>query len=107
VDPSAPLQPEGFILVCDQAPIDTSETTLRYPFEQPEIMMEPWPKYAPELNPEEHCHENVKVQVANITPQGRTDMRQSLDRGLARLPRRPDLVLSFVHAAGLSVRQLW
>jgi transposase len=99
--------PEGFILVCDQAPIHTSETTLRYLFEHPEIRVEPLPKYAPELNPEEYCHGNVKAQVANMTPEDQADMRQFLERGFARLRRRPDLVLGFVHAAGLSVKQLW
>jgi hypothetical protein len=33
-------------------------------------------------------------------------MRQMLNRGFARLRRRPDLLLSFFHAAGLSVQQL-
>lgn len=99
--------PDGFILICDQAPIHTSETNLRYLFEHPEIRVEPLPKYAPDLNPEEYCHGNVKARVANMTPADPADMRLLLERGFARLRRRPDLILSFVHAAHLSVRQLW
>jgi transposase len=101
------FMPEGCILICDHARIHTSETTLRYLFAHPEIMVEPLPKYAPELNPEEYCHGNVKTRVANMTPADQAGMRRSLDRGFARLRRRPDLLLSFVHAAGLSVKQLW
>ena len=70
-------------------------------------MVEPLPKYAPELNPEEYCHGNVKDRVANATPANKKAMRRDLDRGFARLRRRPDLLLGFVHEAGLPVRQLW
>lgn len=101
------FMPEGFVLICDRASIHTSETTLRYFFEHPEIIVEPLPRYAPELNPEEYCHGNVKRHLANVTPMDRQQMRQFLNQGFARLRRRPDLLLSFVHAAGLSVRQLW
>lgn len=101
------FMPEGFILICDRASIHTSETTLRYFFEHPEIVVEPLPSYAPELNPEEYCHGNVKRRLANLTPTDRRQMRRALDRGFARLRRRPDLLLGFVHAAGLPVKQLW
>ncbi len=99
--------PEGFILICDQAPIHTSEAIVRYWWDHPEILVEPLPKYAPELNPEEYCHGNVKARLANATPADRPALRKQLNRGFARLRRRPDLLLSFVHAAGLSVRRLW
>jgi hypothetical protein len=98
--------PQGFILICDHAPIHTSETTLRYLFDHPEIIVEPLPKYAPDLNPEEYCHGNVKANLANATPAAVTDLRQSIDQGFARLRRRPNLLLSFIRAAGLSVKQL-
>jgi hypothetical protein len=45
--------PVGFILICDHASIHTSQETLRFLFEHPEIIVEPLPKYAPELNPED------------------------------------------------------
>lgn len=101
------FMPKGFILICDQAPIHTSEETIRYLWDHPEIIVEPLPKYAPELNPEEYCHGNVKAYLANSTPADKPTMRRQLDRGFARLRRRPDLLLSFVHAAGLPVKQLW
>lgn len=98
--------PGGFILICDHASIHTSEETLRFLFEHPEILVEPLPKYAPELNPEEYCHGAVKARLANATPANAEEMRRRLNQGFSRLRRRPDLLLSFVHAAGLSVKQL-
>jgi transposase len=95
--------PDGFILICDQAPIHKSEDTLRYFFEHPEIIVEPLPKYAPELNPEEYCHGNVKAHIANATPHDRPQVRQLLDLGFARLRKRPDLLLGFIRAAGMIV----
>ena len=56
-------RPDGFVLVCDHASIHTSQETLRFLFEHPEIIVEPLPKYAPELNPEEYCHGHVKAQT--------------------------------------------
>lgn len=100
------FMPEGFILICDRAPIHKSEVTLRYFFAHPEIIVEPLPKYAPELNPEEYCHGHVKRRLVNALPQDRPQIRRLLDRGFARLRRRPDLLLGFIHAAGLPVRQL-
>ena len=98
--------PQGFILICDHAPIHISETALRYLFEHPEIIVEPLPKYAPELNPEEYCHGNVKKHLANAVPADVTVLRQSIDQGFARLRRRSDLLLNFIQASGLSVKQL-
>lgn len=98
--------PKGFILICDQAPIHTSKVALWFLWAHPEIVVEPLPKYAPELNPEEYCHGNVKRRLTNVVPADQTAMCKALDRGFARLRRRPDLLLSFMHAAGLSVRQL-
>jgi hypothetical protein len=72
----------------------------------PEIMVEELPAYAPELNPEEYSHGNVKQHLKNVRPSTKTEIRASLDRGFQRLRRRPDLLLSFFHAAGLGVRQL-
>ena len=99
--------PGKFILIWDRANIHTSKKTTAYLAEHPNIIIEWLPAYAPELNPEEYCHGNVKQHLKNTTPANKDEMRMMVDRGFARLRRRPDLLLSFVHAAGLSVRQLW
>jgi len=98
--------PGTLILIWDHASIHRSQLTQTYLREHPEILIEELPAYAPELNPEEFCHGNVKQHLKNARPATTEEMRSLLDRGFARLRRRPDLLLSFFHAAGLSVRQL-
>jgi transposase len=94
------------LLIWDRARIHRSQKTQAYLDKHPEIRLEELPPYSPELNPEEYCHGNVKQRLKNAQPDDRAAMRSLLDRGFARWRRRPDLLLSFVHAAGLSVRQL-
>jgi transposase len=94
------------ILIWDRARIHRSKITKVYLENHPEILIEELPAYAPELNPEEYCHGNVKQGLKNARPSSKQEMCSLLDRGFARLRRRPDLVLSFFHAAGLAVRKL-
>lgn len=94
------------ILIWDRARIHTSKKVQDYLSMHPEIHIELLPAYAPELNPEEFCHGNIKQHLKNARPSNKHEIRLMLDRGFARLRRRPDLLLSFFHAAGLSVRQL-
>ena len=96
-----------FVLIWDGAPIHKSHETKAYLTQHSEIMIEPLPPYAPDLNPEEYCHGNVKQNSKNATPALIAEARAMLDRGFARLRRRPDMLLNFIHHAGLSVRQLW
>jgi transposase len=94
------------ILIWIRARTHKSKKTQAYLATHAEISVEELPAYAPELNPEEYCHGNVKNHLKNARPADKTEMRQMLNRGFARLRLRPDLLLSFFHAAGLSVRQL-
>jgi transposase len=98
--------PGKFILVWDRASIHTSKKTKAYLQNQPEISVEELPAYAPQLNPEEYCHGNVKQRLKNARPETQKEIRSMLDRGFARLRRRPDLLIGFFHTAGLSVRQI-
>lgn len=98
--------PGKIILIWDRARIHLSKLTRAYLRKHPEIMIEELPAYAPQLNPEEYCHGNVKRHLSNARPTSKKEIRSMLDRGFARLRRRPDLLLGFFHMAGLSVRQL-
>lgn len=74
--------PAGFILVCDHAPIHTSMETLGYLFAHPEIIVEPLPKYAPELNPEDgfavpRSRQNAPGQCHTQTTSGNAPSDQS------------------------------
>lgn len=99
--------PGGWILVWDRLRPHTSGQTTEYLAAHPEIIVEWLPPYAPEINPEEYCHGNVKQGMRNATPENRAEMRAMVNRGFARLRRRPDLILGFFHHAGLALRELW
>ncbi len=99
--------PEGFVLIWDGASIHTSGETEAYLAEHPEIVVEPLPPYAPDLNPEEYCHGNVKQRLKNATPPDVEGVIKHLDRGFARLRQHPKMLLHFIRHAGLTVRQLW
>jgi transposase len=99
--------PGKIILIWDRARIHISKKVRTYLSDHPEIEVELLPAYAPELNPEEYCHGNVKQGLKNARPTCESEMRSMLDRGFARLRHRPGLLLTFFHRAGrLSVRKL-
>ena len=98
--------PGRIILIWDRARIHTSKKVKGYLVNHPEIQVELLPAYAPELNPEEYCHGNIKQHLGNAQPSNKQEIRAMLDRGFARLRRRPDLLLGFFHAAKFPVRQL-
>ena len=97
----------GFILVWDSSRPHRSRKVAEYLARHPEIVVEWLPPYAPELNPEEYCHGNVKGRVRNQQPDSAEEIEEQVNRGFARLRRRPDLLLSFFHHAGLRVNQLF
>lgn len=95
------------LLVWDRSPAHISNVVKDFLAWQPDILVEWLPVYAPDINPEEFCHGNIKTHMANGTPDHVDDIRQQLDLGFARLRRRPDLLLAFFHHAGLRLKQLW
>ena len=94
------------ILIWDRLQVHRSKPVKSFLAEHPEIDVEWLPAYAPELNPEEDCHGNIKQHMRNATPETEAEIRKQADRGFARLRRRPDLLLSFFHHAGLRVKRL-
>lgn len=94
------------LIVWDRLQVHRSREVKSFLAEHPEIDVEWLPAYAPELNPEEDCHGNVKQHMRNATPETEAEIRKQADRGFARLRRRPDLLLGFFHHAGLRVKRL-
>ena len=45
--------------------------------------------------------------IKNAIPRSAKEIRTLLNGGCARVRQRSDLLLGFIHAAGLSVKQLW
>ena len=96
-----------FILIWDQSRAHRSKIVKRYLQDHPEIQIEFLPAYAPDLNPEEYCHGNVKRQIKNAVFLSTAQIRTSLDLGFSRLRKRPDILLGCFHHAGLALNQLW
>jgi hypothetical protein len=94
------------ILIWDRLQVHRSAEVKTFLATHPEINVEWLPAYAPELNPEEDCHGNVKERMRDALPETEAEIRKQADRGFARLRRRPDLLLSFFHHAGLRVKRL-
>ena len=96
-----------FILIWDRSQTHRSNLVKAYLAEHPEIHQEYLPPYAPELNPEEYCHGNVKRRMKNGVYHSKPEIRKNMDRGFARLRKRPDILLSCFRHAGLGLTQLW
>jgi transposase len=99
--------PGPLIVIWDRLNAHRATVVKEYISAHPEVEVEWLPPYAPDLNPEEGCHGNVKQHLRNATPGTISELRAQVDRGFARLRRRPDLWLSFFRHAGLGVNQLW
>jgi transposase len=97
---------QPLIVIWDRSSTHRSRVVKEYLATEPEIGVEWLPPYAPELNPEEYCHGNVKQQLRNTTPTSVEQMQRQVDRGFNRLRKRPDLLLSFFRHAGLGVKCL-
>ena len=99
--------PGPMIVIWDRSTTHRAVVVKEYRAVHPELHVEWLPPYAPDLNPEEGCHGNVKQHLRNATPVSIHELRAQVDRGFARLRQRPDLILGFFRHAGLSVTQLW
>lgn len=95
------------ILVWDRLNAHRAKVVKQYLASEPGIQVEWLPAYAPELNPEEQVHGNIKQHLRNAMPETVSEIRRQVDRGFARLRQRPDMLLNFIRHAGLRVKELW
>jgi transposase len=68
---------------------------------QRRLHVEPFPGYAPELNPDEFVWTYYKHELANGKPTDVAELMEDLCRITQRVRRRPDLLRSFVAASDL------
>jgi transposase len=94
------------IIIWDRLNAHRATIVWDYMAAHPDLEVEWLPPYAPDLNPEEGCHGNIKQHLRNAAPATTHDIRVQVDRGFARLRQRPDPLLGFFRQAGLSVNQL-
>jgi putative transposase len=95
------------ILIWDRSRIHRAQIVTDYLEKYPDIHREYLPGYAPELNPEEYCHGNVKRRLKNAIFHSKSDIRCGLNDGFSRLRKRPDILLGCFQHAGLNLKRLW
>jgi DDE superfamily endonuclease len=99
--------PGPLVIIWDRLNAHRATVVKAYVEAHPAIEVRWLPPYAPDLNPEEGCHGNVKQHLRHALPTSVGDLRAGVDRGFARLRQCPDLILGFFRHAGLNVNQLW
>jgi len=67
----------------------------------PRLHVEPFPGYAPELNPDEFVWAHFKTTLANGRPDNLDELMRALGRITKKARQRPDLIRSFVTASEL------
>jgi transposase len=94
-------------LIWDQSRTHKAKVVKEYLKQHPDFHVEFLPAYAPELNPEEYCHGNVKRRLKNAIFESKSEIRRYLNLGFSRLRKRPDILLGCFQHAGLELNQLW
>ena len=89
------------IIVWDRLSAHRAKCVQQFIVDDADLYVEWLPPYAPDLNPEEACHGNVKQHFRNATTSPVEELKNQVDRGFARLRQRPDLLQSFFHHAAL------
>lgn len=68
----------------------------------PEITVEPFPAYAPELNPDEYVWSNTKYgRMANFAPEDSQELRRTVYQELDHVSSDPDLLDGFIEHSKL------
>ena len=99
--------PGPILLIWDRSRTHRAKLVKAFLKEHPNVHVEYLPAYAPELNPEEYCHGNIKRRMKNAILNSKVEIRSGLDQGFSRLRKRPDILLGFFQHAGLKLNQLW
>jgi transposase len=91
-------------LLCDSIAIHRSKPVVYYLHRNRQIVLEPFPPYAPELNPVDNAWGYVKYnRLANYAPTDLVTLRKSITAEFRRLQNRQDLLEAFFARTGLSL----
>ncbi|MGE6758776.1 transposase [Corallococcus interemptor] len=71
-----------------------------------DFVLESFPAYSPELNPEEGCNSQVKCFMLNATPESTAELLRQVRAAFVRLGRHPATLRGFFGHAGLSLHGL-
>src|SRR3954471_16908337 len=92
-------------VIWDQIPIHESASVTAFLAAQPGVVGEPFPPYAPELNPADGIWRYIKYgRLANYTPYEMVELRGKVVAELRRLKKCPGLLKSFVRFAKLPIQ---
>jgi len=84
-------------IIWDQIIIHSADVVLEYLQTVPDIVTEPFPPYAPELNPVDRAWFYIKYgRLPNYTPPTMAKLRRSVESEIKRLQDKPDLLHSFI-----------
>lgn len=91
-------------LLWDQIPIHRAKPVKNYLARHQRLVVEPFPPYAPELNPVDNVWSYVKYhRLPNYTPRNLHELRMRITAEFYRLQNRPDLLRAFFKHTGLSL----
>jgi transposase len=93
--------PGPLILIWDRLTAHRDRRVQQWIAADPDLYVEWLPPYAPDLNPEEGCNDNLKNAVRNAAPETVEELRLLVDRAFDRLRKRPDLLQAFFQHARL------
>jgi transposase len=95
--------PGPLFVIWDGAPIHRGRAVQRFlaSGHAARVHLEMLPGYAPELNPDEGVWHTLKdKELANLACADLSQLRQELQRAIARLRRRPELIRGYFREAG-------
>ena len=93
-----------FILLWDAIPIHCGKLMNEYLATHRNIQVEPFPPYAPELNPVDRVWAYVKYnRLANFCPLNLSELRRRIAAEFHRVQKRPGLLKSLFNSTGLTL----
>ena len=91
-------------LLWDRILIHRANPVANYLARHRTVVVEPFPPYAPELNPVDNVWSYVKYnRLPNYTPRDLSELRERITAEFCRLQNRPGLLKSFFKRTGLSL----
>lgn len=95
------------VVVWDRLGVHRSEEVQAFVAAHSEdFVLEKFPAYSPDLNPEEGCNSQVKSSLLNATPESVADLHRQVRAAFIRLDRRHATLRGFFGHAGLSLHGL-